>query len=156
MGTLIALIVFSDPLMQLVNRWATQEEYSHGFLIPVVAGWLFGCVATNACEDPARVDRSDRSSSRDGYAPCRRNECNPDSFAGWFCGGACWFSTQLGRISLVRAAIVPILFLLFAIPMPYFIDYALSLQLQLVSSQLGAFFIRLFGIPVYPTGMSSI
>src|SRR5262249_38173504 len=37
-------------------------------------------------------------------------------------------------------------------PMPYFIDNSVSLQLQLVSSQLGAAFIRLFGIPLYLDG----
>ena len=40
-GTLIALVAFSGALMQLVSRWASQEEYSHGFLIPIVTVWLF-------------------------------------------------------------------------------------------------------------------
>src|SRR5262245_48465145 len=39
-GTFIALVAFSGALMHLVNRWASQEEYSHGFLIPVVTVWL--------------------------------------------------------------------------------------------------------------------
>ena len=26
--------------LELVRRWTTQEEYSHGFLIPLVAVWL--------------------------------------------------------------------------------------------------------------------
>ena len=41
---------------------------------------------------------------------------------------------------------------MFAIPLPYFIDSELSWRLQLISSQLGVFFIRLFGVPVYLTG----
>ena len=41
---------------------------------------------------------------------------------------------------------------MFAIPLPYFIDSELSFRLQLISSQLGVFFIRLFGVPVYLTG----
>src|SRR5262249_19136132 len=40
LGTAVALVAFRDPLLQLVNRWTTREEYSHGFLIPVVAAWL--------------------------------------------------------------------------------------------------------------------
>src|SRR5262249_52767282 len=59
---------------------------------------------------------------------------------------------SLGGYSLFRVAIAPILFLLFAIPMPGFVDSAMSLQLQLVSSRLGAFFIGLAGIPVYLDG----
>jgi exosortase D (VPLPA-CTERM-specific) len=42
--------------------------------------------------------------------------------------------------------------LLFAIPLPYFIDAMLSFQLQLISSQLGTDFIRLMQIPVYLEG----
>jgi exosortase D (VPLPA-CTERM-specific) len=59
---------------------------------------------------------------------------------------------SVGGFSLLRTAFFPVMFLIFAIPLPYFIDANLSLQLQLLSSQLGVFFIRLFGIPVYLDG----
>src|SRR5580698_8879095 len=36
----VLLLGFSDALRELVYRWNQQEEYSHGFLIPVVAAWL--------------------------------------------------------------------------------------------------------------------
>jgi exosortase D (VPLPA-CTERM-specific) len=58
----------------------------------------------------------------------------------------------LGGYSLLKVTFIPIIFLLFAIPLPYFIDAVLSFQLQLISSQLGTFFIRLFQIPVYLEG----
>jgi exosortase D (VPLPA-CTERM-specific) len=58
----------------------------------------------------------------------------------------------IGGYSLLRVVLVPIIFLLFAIPLPYFIDAILTLQLQLVSSELGAFVIHLFQIPVYLDG----
>jgi exosortase D (VPLPA-CTERM-specific) len=57
-----------------------------------------------------------------------------------------------GGYSLLKATIVPIVFLLFAIPLPYFVDSILTWRLQLISSQLGVFFITLFGIPVYLEG----
>jgi exosortase D (VPLPA-CTERM-specific) len=58
----------------------------------------------------------------------------------------------LGGFSLLRLAFVPIAFLVFAIPLPYFVDSELSWRLQILSSQLGVWFIRLFGVPVYLTG----
>jgi exosortase D (VPLPA-CTERM-specific) len=58
----------------------------------------------------------------------------------------------LGGYALVRASFIPIVFLLFAIPLPNSVNSALSLQLQIVSSELGAFFIRTMGIPVYLDG----
>jgi exosortase D (VPLPA-CTERM-specific) len=58
----------------------------------------------------------------------------------------------LGGYSLLRVTFVPIAFLLFAIPLPYFVDSILTLRLQLISSELGAAVIRLFRIPVYLDG----
>ena len=57
-----------------------------------------------------------------------------------------------GGYSLLKVVLVPILLLIFAIPLPYFIDSILSWRLQLLSSQLGVAFIRLFHIPVYLEG----
>ena len=37
---LVAAVAFRTPLLELVRRWTVQEEYSHGFLIPIVAAWL--------------------------------------------------------------------------------------------------------------------
>jgi exosortase D (VPLPA-CTERM-specific) len=58
----------------------------------------------------------------------------------------------VGGYSLLRVTFIPIAFLVFAIPLPYFIDAELSFRLQLISSELGVFFIRMFGVPVYLTG----
>ena len=40
LAALLAAIAFRAPVAELVKRWTVQEEYSHGFLIPVVAAWL--------------------------------------------------------------------------------------------------------------------
>src|SRR6185369_7388713 len=58
----------------------------------------------------------------------------------------------VGGPSLLKVTFIPIAFLVFAIPLPYFIDSELSFRLQLISSELGVFFIRLFGVSVYLTG----
>ena len=58
----------------------------------------------------------------------------------------------VGGYSLLRVAFIPLAYLLFAIPLPYFIDAALTLKLQLISSELGVLVIRLFQIPVYLDG----
>src|SRR5260370_31330005 len=39
-AVLVSLAAFSGALLELVHRWIAQEEYSHGFLIPVVTAWL--------------------------------------------------------------------------------------------------------------------
>ena len=39
-AVLVCVLAFSGALLELVHRWNTQEEYSHGFLIPVISAWL--------------------------------------------------------------------------------------------------------------------
>src|SRR6202790_5227221 len=41
-AALLAAVGFRDALFELVRRWTTQEEYSHGFLIPLATAWLLG------------------------------------------------------------------------------------------------------------------
>ncbi|MGO9849659.1 MAG: archaeosortase/exosortase family protein, partial [Methylocella sp.] len=39
-AVVVALLAFSGALSELVHRWSKQEEYSHGFLIPLITAWL--------------------------------------------------------------------------------------------------------------------
>jgi exosortase D (VPLPA-CTERM-specific) len=148
------LVAFGSAVAELVVRWTGQEEYSYGFLIPVVTVWLLW------------TRRKALSAS-----------LGAPSFAGVALIGlaitmhvigelcAVFILSQLaivvallgltlaiGGYPLFRMAFVPIAYLAFAIPLPFFIDAKLTLQLQLISSQLGVFFIRLFQIPVYLDG----
>src|SRR5215510_10531148 len=36
----LALVGFGTGLSEVVGRWIQQDEYSHGFLIPLISGWL--------------------------------------------------------------------------------------------------------------------
>lgn len=153
-AVIICIIGFGGALQELVRRWSVQEEYSHGFLIPFIAAWLLW-------------------SRRDAL----RASIGKPSWSGLvlilLAGvmqiigklSALYILSQVGFIialigvvlgfggySLLKVTFVPIVFLIFAIPLPYVIDAALSLRLELISSQLGVFFIRLFQIPVFLEG----
>ena len=154
LALLACFIAFHGPLLELERRWSQQEEYSHGFLIPVVTAWLLW----------ARRD-------------LLRTSVGPPSWTGLalivlaalmntvgqlsaitilsqvgFVVTLAGIVLAFGGYSLLRATLIPIVFLLFAIPLPYFVDSVLTLQLQLISSKLGVFVIRLFQIPVYLDG----
>ena len=45
---------------------------------------------------------------------------------------------------------IPLGLLVFAIPLPYFLEATLTADLQLISTRLGVAFIRFFDIPVDP------
>ena len=153
-AALLATIGFSGALLELVRRWSTQEEYSHGFLIPFVAAWLLW---TRRDALLAAIGRPSWIGAALILLAMAMHVMG--QFSAIFILSQLAFIIALlgiilavGGTSLLRVAFVPVIFLIFAIPLPYFIDANLSLQLQLISSQLGVFFIRLFQIPVYLDG----
>ncbi len=153
-AVVVALLAFSGALSELVHRWSKQEEYSHGFLIPLITAWLLW-----TRRDALRANVGEPS----WIGPLLILLALAMHIIGEL--SAIFILSQVGFVvalvgivlgvggyRLLRVALLPIVFLLFAIPLPYFIDAVLTLRLQLISSELGVFFVRLFGIPVYLDG----
>lgn len=150
----VALIPFYNVLAGLYNIWNLQPEYSHCVLIPIISVFLIW----------RERDALTRAAFRGSW---------------WglpllAAGVAMWGISQLSTIyvfgqyafllvlyglalSLVGPTVfgrlkMPLLILLFAIPLPAFFANTLSLRLQLLSSALGVDVIRLFGISVFLDG----
>lgn len=151
---LICVAGFSGALLELVRRWNQQEEYSHGYLIPLVTIWLLW-----TRRDALRASISQPSL----VGPTLILIAILMHITGEL--SAVWLLSQIGFIialygimlsfggySLLKITFIPITYLLFAIPLPYFIDAVLTLRLQLLSSELGVAFIGLFQIPVFLDG----
>jgi exosortase D (VPLPA-CTERM-specific) len=153
-AAIITAVAFHGPLFELFKRWTTQEEYSHGFLIPLVAAWLLW-MRREALIAP--VGRPSWGGPLLILLAMIMHVVGALSAIFILSQVAFIVALQgiilaVGGWPLLRTAFFPVIFLIFAVPLPYFIDANLSLQLQLVSSQLGVFFIRLFQIPVYLEG----
>ncbi len=148
------LIAICFDGLELMVKWWEKEEYSHGYLIPLVALYLIWQ---------------------------RREELlqkmKPGSWLGVFfiiLSLCLWFLGELSAIytviqyafwvglwglalvwlgvSGVRVVWAGIFYLFFMIPLPNFLYFNLSQKLQLISSELGVAFIRLFDISVYLAG----
>ncbi len=152
-GIVFAAVVARDGVSFMFDSWLTRPEYSHGLLIPLIAGFL---VWRRRDSVPPRV-----SGAALGLAVV--------AF-----GLALWLLGRLSTISAVSqyalvvmlyglmiasvgprtfaALWAPMLMLLLAIPLPAFAYNNLSSQLQLVSSALGVGLLRLCGISVYLAG----
>ncbi len=153
-ASMLAAIAYRGSLFELVGRWTTQEEYSHGFLVPLVTAWLLwmrreallASIAQPAWTGPVLI------------LLAMFMHVIGQLSAIFILSPLAFIVTLLGIIlatggfPLLRVAFVPVIFLIFAIPLPHFIDVSLSLELQLVSSRLGVAFIRFFQIPVYLEG----
>ena len=153
-----AVPVYWLGFMALGRAWVTPE-YSHGPLIPLISLYLF-----------LRELRRDRRDNSQAGTPVNRvpgivlillaltlgifgNLVQiPDvvtyAFIFWVGGVVLTgFGWQVGRSHWA-----PVLHLIFMLPLPQFVYWQLTIFLQLVSSQLGVWFIQLAGIPVFLEG----
>jgi exosortase D (VPLPA-CTERM-specific) len=153
-SVLLSILTFSGALSELVRRWIAQEEYSHGFFIPVIALWLLWSRREALLASVGKPSWSGVVLLLLAAVMHILGELSAMfllSHVG-FVVALMGIVLCAGGPSLLRVTFIPIVFLLFAIPTPYFIDAILSWRLQLISSALGVWFIRLFDIPVHLAG----
>src|SRR5450755_597738 len=154
-GAMIAAVLaVKTGLAQMMGWLLTRPEYGHGLIIPFIAVFLVW-----QCRD--QIERMPFNGS-------------------WAGLGIVLFGAALGAIGKLSALFtiehysvvitlyglvlaltgwrvfrllwVPLLILLFMVPLPEFLYQNFSAELQLLSSQLGVWFIRLVGISVYLEG----
>jgi exosortase D (VPLPA-CTERM-specific) len=151
---LVSLWPFWDGLKIMWGSWIDSPEYSHGLLIPPVAAFL-------VWQQKDRLERMPFIGSWWGVAIIAL-------------GGALLLLGQFGTVYVIvqcayvitlyglvlsligwpafRLIAVPLLILLFMVPLPQFALANLSTKLQLLSSQFGVFVMRLFDISVFLEG----
>ncbi|MDQ3010253.1 MAG: exosortase/archaeosortase family protein [Acidobacteriota bacterium] len=149
------LAAYHDVLWRLVDDWRVDENYSHGFLIPIVSGYAIWAKREQISSIPLEPR--------------------------WILGGALaivavlmLFAGVLGaesyitRLSLVlslasltiyfgglnwlRQLLFPIGLLTFALPIPNIIFNQIAFPLQLIASDYATRVIKLFGIPALREG----
>ena len=150
----LSIYLFWDGLSRMWGWWFELPEYSHAVLIPPIAAFLIW-------QQKDRLERMTFSGSWWGVTLV-------------LVGGILLLIGQLGTVySLIeyayfvtlfglvlalsggaafRVMLPPLLILLLTIPLPQFLLANLSTKLQLLSSELGVAFIRLFGISVFLEG----
>jgi exosortase D (VPLPA-CTERM-specific) len=153
-GFILLIPTFWGGLAYLVERWDLQEEYSHGYMIPLVTAYLIW----------QRKDLLKTLEFRPTWAPVGLVVLGLGvSVIGEI--SALYILIHLSLILIIlsmawatmgwhafKYVMIPLALLAFAIPLPYFLEATLTADLQLISTKLGVAFIRLFGIPVYAEG----
>ncbi|MDH3281230.1 MAG: VPLPA-CTERM-specific exosortase XrtD [Gammaproteobacteria bacterium] len=145
---------FAGGLLNLFERWSKQEEYSHGFIIPLVALYFIWQKRSYLETLPVSPSPWGIVAVAIGLTILLLGELTAIFILTQYAFVIVLFGLVLAFAGsrITRAVAVPLLLLLFAIPLPYFIDSDLSGELQLISSQFGVGVIRLFNIPVYLEG----
>jgi len=147
-------VCFYPGLRDLANIWATQEEYSFGYMIPAVTLYLLWQ---------------------------RRGDIAATGFAGAWSGtllvAVALLALGIGQIATLGTVVqysflmclfglvaaftgwqafkvmaMPLVILCFMVPLPNYLLREISQALQLWSSQIGVMIIRAFGISVYLEG----
>ncbi|HSB95461.1 MAG TPA: VPLPA-CTERM-specific exosortase XrtD [Spongiibacteraceae bacterium] len=152
-AVVVLVIIFRQSLALMVEWWDTPE-YSHGYMIPLVAFFLLW----------QRLNKLPAATERGSWWGVILVIAG---LAAFLLGelSAIYTVIQYGfLIALFGLALtffggrsmrllwVVFVYLIFMIPLPSFLYFNLSSQLQLLSSQIGVAVIRLFGISVFLEG----
>ncbi|PRY19843.1 exosortase D (VPLPA-CTERM-specific) [Aliiruegeria haliotis] len=155
-GLLLASVpIFWIGFVSLANAWSTPE-YSHGPLIPLISLYLF--LREMRLSEPLPKDINDRGPGLLVLAAAlflavlgnlaRIPDIVTYAFIFWVSGVVLTF---FGWKRGIRHQL-PVFHLIFMLPLPQFLYWKLTIFLQGVSSELGVWFVRTAGVPVYLEG----
>lgn len=153
-GMAVAVLACFAGLADLFLRWHRQEEYSHGYFIPLISLWLLWSRREALAQSRGSPSWWGPAAIAAGIALLVVGELAAImvlvqlAFLTFLAGLVLCY----GGTSLLRLATLPIAVLLFSIPLPYFVESQLTWRLQLLSSELGVAMLRLFDYSVFLEG----
>jgi exosortase D (VPLPA-CTERM-specific) len=147
------VLVFQGTFGHLYDQWQ-REEYSHGFLVPLVSAYLLWRRREQFAQLTWHTSWAGVALALLGLAiyflGSLASITTLDGYALVIVIAGCVLGV-VGREAF-KVALVPIALLLLMNPVPAFFYNNLSLHLQLLSSQIGVAFMRFFGISVFLEG----
>ncbi len=153
---LVVLVIgflFREGLALMVAKWNTAE-YGHGYIIPIITFLLIYKRLDNLQDLPLRGSWLGTALTLLGVLVACLGELSTIYYViqyGFVIALIGAIVSIIGTHAAVRLW-VPLLYLCFMVPLPSFLYFNLSHEMQFISSQLGVFFVRLFGISVYLEG----
>ena len=156
LGVSILLLVFIhfEGLSLMVKWWENREEYGHGFIIPFITAFLIW-------QKKDQLEKVEFETSWlgvvlviIGLSLFYAGELSAIYTVIQYAFLVALFGVVLSLMGMkaFKIILVPMLILVFMIPLPNFLFNNLSSQLQLISSQIGVAVIRLFDISVFLEG----
>ena len=147
-------LLYHQVVYKLVTDWASDENYSHGFLIPLISGFLIW-------QKRKEIAGLELKSENIGLLLL-------------LCSLAFFIATRIGaelftmRFSMImvilsltvflcgwkifKAVLVPVLYLTFMIPLPAILWNKIAFPLKLFATQMAVGVIHFLSIPVYSEG----
>ncbi len=150
----VLVFTYYDGIVRMLDNWTNHEEYSHGWFIPVLSILLIWQQKDVIANTVVRRSNLGVYLTLLGLLVYFVGEMSAItiivmySFVIVLAG----ITLSLVGVDIFKRIWVAFLFLLFMLPLPRVIYQQISQQLQLVSSEIGVYFIRLFDISVYLEG----
>jgi exosortase len=149
------LILFYLPLLYgLVVDWATDSNYSHGFLIPIVSGYLLWQKRKEIASVPRRFDNRGLAVVVFGLVLFILG----NGAAEYFVGRSSFIVVLFGLVwylyggELIKKTWFELLFLVFMVPIPYVVYYAATFPMQILASKITASALSAIGMSVVRQG----
>lgn len=147
-------VAFRSNLWQFIHVWSTDDNYSHGFLVPFISLYF----AFQASKAGALATRSGAllGSLLLGTAVLGRlaTVLIPVGFIGdlSFLIGLAGLCSLLGGVDSLRRYWFPLFFLIFMVPLPVALYAKIASPLQLLASQIASGVLTVTGVPVLCEG----
>ncbi len=147
------LLLFRDVLWHFYYAWTTDENYSHGFLVPLISAYFADRAARRG---PVPVRGGGIGGAMLGLSVAIRLITIPLPIPflgqlGFLCGLAGLFGLLFGAAALRRYWFA-FSFLVFMVPLPVAVYSRLASPLQLLASQVASAVMNMTGVPVLREG----
>ena len=150
LGTgLLVAVLYAPSFRQLVSDWWSDENYSHGFAVPIVGAWLLWqrrnqIASTNLAPRPLGMAIIAFAAAQLAIGTLGAEHfVAATSFLIMMCG----IILYLCGSKVLRLAAFPIAWLLFMIPLPAVLFYSITFPLQLMASQGASRLLDLLSVP---------
>ena len=146
---------FLPTLEWMADKWASDPQYSHGFLVPLFSGYLLWRAAK-----AGQLTLGRPSALVGGLVLAAALGLR------WLAGGLMFhqldcvalllslagLAVAAGGVPLVRAAAPAVLFLAFMVPLPYDVERNVGGPLKVVATQSSTFLLQTLGYPAVAEG----
>lgn len=150
----VLILPFFTALNHMIGKWLGTDEYSHAIFLPAIAAFFIWCKKDELASEKLSGSWLGPLLVLLGFAMQVAGELATIYTVAQYAYLLVLMGLVLS-ISGVRHFMYfcpALIILFFTIPLPNFIYNNLSSKLQLISSEIGVFFIRLFDIPVFLQG----
>ena len=148
------IILFGSTIVDLIKDWKIDDNYSHGFLVPFIAGYMIWQKKDQLAKLTVKPSNLGLLVIIFGMLVFIAGNIGAELFTMRTAivitiVGLCTYSFGI-RITLAIA--VPLAYLMFMVPLPAIIRNKIAFPLQLLAAKLTASFVQLMGIPLLREG----